>query len=172
MLVFLSLLAALASTAPSRPAPLSALLESPMRHVRTSDRLVASYLKLGAQRSYTFAGLLTALESTDVCVYVEVSTDLPSRIDARLVVLPIAGPRRYLRIEIADPIGREPETEVALIAHELRHALEVAAAPEVHDDETLAALYRRIGRTTTSKDTFDTDDALKTGTIVRRELMA
>jgi hypothetical protein len=60
---------------------------------------------------------------------------------------------------------------IALIAHELRHALEVAADRSVVNDLALVALYRRIGHISHSTHAFDTEAAEKTGRQVRDELI-
>ena len=166
------LLLALALATPTRPMPTAALLYSPTRHVRTTDKVVQQLLKWGAERSYTFARLLTRLEFTDVCVYVERSTKLPHNVDARMLIVPTAGPRRYVRIQLADPPPGEPADAVALLAHELWHALEVSGAPEVHDEATLAEFYKRIGQRTIGENVFDTAAAHATGARVRKELGA
>ena len=62
----------------------------------------------------------------------------------QLVIVPLAHAQRYVRIQIV-AITCSPDETIALIGHELRHALEVAAAPEVSDRQRLAELYRRIG---------------------------
>ena len=51
--------------------------------------------------------------------------------------------RRYLRISIdRHNIGCQ---RLAILKHELQHAVEIADSLGVVDDATLAALYRRIG---------------------------
>ena len=162
----------LALTAPTRPIPAAALLYSPTRHVRTTDKVVEQLLKIGTQRSYTFAQLLTQLELTDVCVYVERSKGLARDVDGRMLIVPTAGPRRYVRILLADPPPGDPADAVALLAHELRHALEVSDAPEVHDEATLEALYKRIGERMIGENVFDTAAAREIGARVRKELGA
>ena len=73
MLTIASLLLSLTCTL----APLSATaaLDSPQRHVRTTDRSVRNLLKRGFSRSATFARLLTRLEYSDVIVSIESSGD-------------------------------------------------------------------------------------------------
>jgi hypothetical protein len=162
----------LALMAPTRPITTAALLHSPARHVRTTDKAVAQLLKTGAERSYTFAHLLARLELTDVCVYVERSKELPHDVDGRMVIVPTAGPRRYVRILLADALPGDTSDAVALLAHELRHALEVSDAPEVRDEAALAALYKRIGQRMIGADVFDTAAAREAGAQVRKELGA
>ena len=60
-------------------------------------------------------------------------------------------------------------TLVALLGHELQHAVEVADAGGIASAEDLRALYQRLGQRT-GLDQFDTFAARKVGYIVRQEL--
>lgn len=163
-----------ASTVRSGPLPrpsgpeIDSLLHSPERHVRTTDRRIAKMLELGARRSTTFAGLLAALERTDVIVYIEPAKALPPKLDGRLLLLPISNHQRYLRIQVRATLSREEL--VPLIAHELQHALEVADEPDVRDEASMIRLYERIGETSWGVHAYDTAAARSTGRQVRTEL--
>ena len=170
MLSFLLLSVALAM--PVRHVSTEALLHSPTRHVRATDRGIEFLLKIGAEHSATFARLLAQLEASDVMVYIERSHQLPASLDGRLLVMPVTGPVRYVRIQIGDRPEAGVHEAVALIAHELRHAVEIAGAPEVHDDATLAAFYTRIGKRSIGENFFDTIEARAVGARVRKELEA
>ena len=170
MLSFLVLSLALAT--PARAVSTDALLHSPGRHVRSTDHTVESLLTKGAERSATFVRLLAELEASDVMVYIEHSHELPRRLDGRLFVLPVTGPVRYIRIQLANHPEYSPNESIALIAHELRHAVEIAGAPEVRNDATLAAFYARIGEKTIGEAFFDTAEARAVGARVRKELAA
>ena len=61
---------------------------------------------------------------------------------------------------------------IALIGHELRHAVEVAEAGDVHDQDSLTLLYQRIGERGRGEHLFDTVAAQTTGRQVRKELLA
>ena len=86
-----------------------------------------------------------------------------------LMMLPRAHENRYVRIQIA--LRGAPEDTIALLGHELRHALEVAEAPSVSDDEGLTRLYQRIG-VSGGAHQFDTMAAQQAGRAVRKELSA
>ena len=58
---------------------------------------------------------------------------------------------------------------MAVLAHELRHALEVGMAPEVQDADTFKALYAAVGRTANAG-RYETDAAQEMGNRVRKEL--
>jgi hypothetical protein len=111
---------------------------------------------------------MLALNRTDVIVYVETVFGLGSDRMGRLLMLPLASNQRYLRIQIRDDLSRIDA--IAVIAHELRHALEVAEAPEVRDQASLIKLYQRIGYSSPGWHSFDTDAAQTTGRRVKLEL--
>jgi hypothetical protein len=144
------------------------LLESPFRHVRTTNMRVQRLLEIGVSRSPTFASLLARLNTSDVIVYIEQTDDIPRTLDGRLLLMPLANHQRYLRIQI-NQHGTATEL-VSLIGHELRHAIEVADATEVRDERALEQLYRRIGTPSGPVHTYDTDAAQATGRRVRKEL--
>lgn len=154
-----------------RPAPLTAaaVLEAPTRHVRATGRTIPGLLRTGFTESRTFAALLARLERSDVLVYVEDVPRLPGALDGRLVMLPPAHGVRYLRIQVA--LRGSPLDTIAIIAHELRHAIEVADASTVVDTDGLVALYRRIG-VDHGNNLFDTLEAQETGKRVLKELSA
>jgi hypothetical protein len=152
---------------PSR-AEVDLLLFSPERQVRSTDDRIRKMLEIGARRSSTFAGLLAALERTDVIVYIQPAAHMPSKLDGRLLLLPIANNQRYLRIQVRGDLSRAEL--IPLIAHELRHALEVAEQPAVRDQAAMIELYERIGETSTGPHAYDTPEARATGKQVRSEL--
>lgn len=151
------------------PAERSGLLSSPDRRVRSTDPRITELLEVGIHRSPTFAGLVKSLNATDVIVYIQRVQDLPTTLAGRLVLLPMAGHQRYLRIQVR---GDLPKDElVALIGHELRHALEIAEEPAVRDAPAMRTLYERIGHPTAgSNHAFDTLAAQSAGRQVRTEL--
>jgi hypothetical protein len=152
------------------PASKADLLESPYRHVRTTNPRVQRLLEIGVSRSPTFASLIARLNASDVIVYIEQTDNIPKTLDGRLLLMPLANNQRYLRIQI-NRTGTLPDL-ISLIGHELRHAIEVAEAIEVRDERALERLYRRIGAPSTTLHSYDTDAAQTTGRRVRKELLA
>jgi hypothetical protein len=154
-----------------RPAPLTAerVLDSPVRHVRTTNKPIQSMLRRGFAQSPTFSALLARLERSDLIVYLEEVPRLPGALEGRLLMLPPAHGTRYVRIQIA--LRGSPSDSIAVIGHELRHAVEIADATSVVDEQSLAALYRRIG-VDRGNNLFDTIEAQETGKQVLKELVA
>jgi len=85
------------------------------------------------------------------------------------MMLPTAHGQRYVRIQIA--LRGAPDDAIAILGHELQHAIEVAQEVSVNGQDELAALYRRIGTRSGDK-VYDTVAAQEVGRLVRRELLA
>ena len=135
--------------------------------VRGATPAMAQVIERGIKRSATFASLVVALNRTKVIVYVQATRDLPGGVDGQLAVTTGQGRQRYLRAQVVAGLGFE-ET-LAIVAHELQHALEVAEHEEVTDAKTLAELYAKIG-VQAHGGRFDTIAAQSTGKRVRVEL--
>jgi hypothetical protein len=168
MLSFTSLLlSAVLFAAPAVPAAETAVLEAPTRHIRTTDASVRKLLRRGFRDSPSFAALVARIQQSDVYVYVEEVPGLPAALDGRLMMLPRAHEHRYVRIQIA--LRGAPDDSVALLGHELQHAVEVADAQDVSDQDGMTRLYQRIGMRG-GEHVYDTAAAQQMGRMVRREL--
>jgi hypothetical protein len=151
------------------PPPAAPVLDSNSRHVRSTDRTIGKLLRDGYRHSPTFAALLERLEQSDVYVYVEDVPRLAGALEGRLLVLPPSHGFRYVRIQLAR--RGAPNDWIAVLGHELRHAVEVADDPHVLDTDSLIALYRRIGIDRGNNE-YDTLEAQETGKRVLKELVA
>jgi hypothetical protein len=138
------------------------------RHVRGVTPKMKDLIEQGIRRSATFKALITALDDSDVIVYLEHSSALPSGLDGRLTFMTSAGGVRYLRAQITSAL--DFDDVIAVAAHELQHALEVAEHPSVRNSTDLATLYQRIGIQGQVKDRYDTSAARIAGRRVRAEL--
>jgi hypothetical protein len=173
MLSFASLLVATILLAPRSATPALdpgrelAVLEAPTRHIRTMDAPIRKLLKRGLRHSPSFAALVTRLQDSNVYVYVELVERLPGALEGRLMMLPTTHEHRYVRVQIA--LHGSFDDSVALLGHELQHAVEVANAEEVIDQATMAKLYQRIG-SRGGEHVYDTVAAQEMGRMVRREL--
>jgi hypothetical protein len=143
----------------------AAVVTSP--HVRATSSVIRSMLSEGAA-SPTLMALLRRLDVSDQVVYVAF-TSSPEVPTARTRLVVSTGPVRFLRIDINARVA--PGDRVPLLAHELQHAVELAEAPDVRDDDGLRRLYRRIG-STHAPDLFETTAAQRVERQVRRELSA
>ncbi len=145
------------------------IITSQYRHVRAVDTRIGGAIADGLRRSTTFAQLVLALDRSDVIVYVETARSMSSSLAGRLLIAPGPAGYRYLRIQIgAASRGNEL---IALVGHELRHALEVAESPGVRDEASLIALYEAIGHGGKGRHRYDTMAAQDAGRKVRLELI-
>jgi hypothetical protein len=112
-------------------------------HVRTMDKRLRSVIDEGLARSGSFRGLIARLDGSDVIVYIEPECPMSSLLFGRLTLLGAGGDRRYVNVRISCMLT--VNQQIAALGHELRHAVEIADAPSVVDNASLAAEYRRVG---------------------------
>lgn len=138
-------------------------------HVRATDPYITTLIEDAARRSATFARLFNALQDSDVILFVQASYDLRAPLSGRLVFLTSTPLARYLRADVRADLPRHDM--VAIIAHEMQHALEVAGASLVRDNGAMAKLYHHIGSSHQDR-VFETEEAQVVARKVRRELLA
>jgi hypothetical protein len=112
-------------------------------HVRTMGKQLRTVIDEGLARSAFFRSLVARLDGSDVIVYVEPECPMSPRLFGRLTLLGAGGDRRYVNVRISCMLT--VAQQIAALGHELRHAVEIADAPSVVDDASLAAEYRRVG---------------------------
>ena len=138
--------------------------------LRPQDSRSTNVLKAGAERSATFKALVDRIEASDVIVYIAVNPILKSSLSGALTWMTRAGDFRYVRASISAELTFDQM--IATVAHELQHAVEVIEDASVVDENSLIALYRRIGAPSRSTQTgWETLTAQETGYRVRRELV-
>jgi len=128
---------------------------------------------LAAQEAIRIA-LVDRLEHSDVIVYLIRENLSAAGLEGKTTFIAARGNVRYLRIGIA--WERAPRRHVAAIAHELRHAVEIADAPWVVDELTLEREYERIGCARAShfpaRKAFETAAAMEAGNRAWKEFDA
>ncbi len=139
--------------------------------IRSNDRDLLSVIGRGLARSATLRGLNAHIERAQVVVYLY-RVQLPPETRARTQLIGAAHGWRYLAIELD---WRLTTVDLlAILGHELQHAVEIADAPEVIDNASLASLYRRIGARVSCLVSpvlaFETTRAIETGQRVYDEL--
>jgi hypothetical protein len=126
----------------------------------------------GFSRSPSFQRLVERIAEANGIVYVEFGDCAFGHLNGCLLpfVVPTTG-GRYLRIVVTrDRTRVDHDGLVALIAHELQHALEVLARPEVVDLESMLAMYARIGRPLDGQSGYETSEAHAAQDAVASEL--
>ena len=114
-----------------------------------------------ARRSPLVRALIDRLDQSDVVAYIRFARFTDPLLEGRVGWLSQAG-------------GRLRPVQIATLAHELQHAVEIAGAPAVVDTRTLADHYGRIGMRTSHTqglETFETRAAITMGALARREIM-
>jgi hypothetical protein len=140
-------------------------------HVRTSDSRIRAAIADGLERSTVFRDLVAQIDASDVIVYADSDCLMPERLQGRLTFMSKAGGRRYVMVRISCQLTAM--VTVAMLGHELWHALEIAKAASVVDDQSLAEEYRRIGFASRSFERgvgYDSRAAIDTGYRVWQEL--
>ncbi len=159
---------ALDPTAASRESP--RVLNTIDYHVRSTDPLVRAWIKNGAAESQTLSGLLAELAASDVIVHVVLVNRIAGGANGQLYFVTATPTARYLRAEITR-VGGRADT-IALIAHELQHAAEVAASARVRDSLSLSSLYLGMSEPRRDSGHYDSAAARVTEDIVRREVVS
>jgi hypothetical protein len=78
---------------------------------------------------------------------------------------------RYLRVVVTPDKNRKGRDQlIALIGHELQHALEVLQQPEIIDVTTMLAWYNRVGSPLKDRTGYETSAARAAGDSVFTEL--
>jgi hypothetical protein len=121
-------------------------------------------------RSSTLRRLVDRVGELDGTIYVvrpgggnRVGSTLLGGLSHKVVA---SGSVRFLQIVI---VSGFQAVAVPIVGHELRHAVEVLEDPGVRSEETVDALFDRIGWRTSSR-TVETQAALDAGHAVAREL--
>lgn len=114
-------------------------------HIRPADRCATRLLADAVEQSAIVRGLIEQLTGSDVIVYLTSSQPL-NRVKGM--------PRGKTHFLTANPAGRflqvwvdpaqGPAARMAVLAHELQHALEVAGEPAVTDLPSFRAFYEGV----------------------------
>lgn len=136
-------------------------------HLRPLDPLVQEWFRIGEANSRTFGALLERLAASDVIVHVVLVDQIKGGAQGQLLFATSTATARFLRIELRS--GGTTTEMVALLAHELQHAVEVANAPYVRNSQAMATLYLRPGDQSAR---YDSAEARQMGERVSGELAA
>lgn len=125
-------------------------------------------LAVGMARSATFQGIVDALERLDVVVYIHVAVQPAGSAAGETRFLGASPLSRFVTITLdRDMMG---SALVAMLGHELQHALEVAQSPEVRDRESFKQYFVQHGTPRQTLGEYETRAALEVGGRVRDEL--
>jgi hypothetical protein len=135
--------------------------------VRANDAASASLLSDALTRSATVRGLAGQIQRSDVLVMLALSNDRTVR-----GLTQFSAAENGIRILVTRiTTFLNQDERIAVLAHELQHACEIAAAPEVTSDAAVRQLFDRIGdQTSWAGDRYETAAALHVERQVREEL--
>lgn len=150
----------------------------PIGHVRPTDQWAKKMLDAGLAKSLTFRQLVDTLNRSTVFVMLSAGGGRRCA-DNRQSCLRWMGGKpeaRFVLVTLVPPIGNAEA--VGWLGHELRHAVEIAEAPDVTSGPALRALYLRIGAALyaqTGEDNmanghFETVAAVNAGRQITREM--
>lgn len=158
-----------AQAVPAQDAPphvTGGLTAGSVHRIRTDNALLRELVRDARERSATFRRLTDEIQATDGIVYLE-RMKCGRHVRACLAhAVTVVGPNRVLRVMVSPTeLGIDA---IALMAHELRHAMEVLSDPTVRSRPAMFFLYQRIGSWRGSA--FETEAAIATELAVRREM--
>lgn len=146
----------------------AALPASGAFHLRPKGAEARDLIDTAASRSETIGRQVEALSRSDVVVFVDRSMGQGQWRRGHLRFMVTAGGIRYLYVWIEQ--WARLDDQIAMLAHELQHALEVASATWVVDCETMRSLYAQIGIRLDGGQCWETDAAISVERSVRREI--
>lgn len=138
-----------------------------IEQLRPSTPYLQAILAAGHRESAHFRRLVERLASATVIVHITPATTMPPVPPGGLRFVTRVGDYRYLRIALRTDLP--PEQLIALLAHELQHAREIAEAPQVVNEATLRQFYRTRGKRSclrTAQECYETHEAQAAGTAV------
>jgi hypothetical protein len=112
-------------------------------HVRFLDSVLKGLFEQGLQQSPTLRALVDKIEAAPILVFIEGDIRMPAHIGARLNFVTSVNGMRYVRVDIDCTLS--VRRQVALMAHELQHALEIGQRTDILDAEGMESLYEEIG---------------------------
>jgi hypothetical protein len=112
-------------------------------HVRFLDPVLKGLFDHDIEQSPTLRALVDKVEAAPILVFIEGDIRMPARIGARLNFVTSVNGMRYVRVDIDCTLS--PRRQMALLAHELQHALEIGERTDIQDAEGMELLYEEIG---------------------------
>jgi hypothetical protein len=140
-------------------------------HIRTSDPQMRVLIDEATGTSAIVRALVARITASDVVVYIACDRDPDVRGPGRLNFVAASGGIRYVVIRLKP---KRRAAAIAMLAHELQHAAEIADTPSIVDEASLGRAYARIGYRSHSAHgglAFDTKAAVDIGRRVAEELM-
>ena len=168
MMVAAAILACTLALTPGLDSPTPVPVDPIGSRVRAIDPRAREWIRVGTTESPTFRALLGRLAGSDLILYIEIVNRNIGGFAGRLYFVTATASVRYVRIELVP--DSNVRDMVALLGHELQHAVEIADARQVRDRQALALLYLGMGENTLNRSQYDSVAARVTEERVRSEL--
>jgi hypothetical protein len=139
-------------------------------HIRPAEPWLRALIDDALDSSATVRALVDRIAASDVIVFVVCERDPAVRSPGRLHFVTAAGGVRYVVIRLKP---KRRAAAIAMLAHELQHAAEIADSAAIVDERSLAREYERIGYRSYASHgglAFDTKAAVEIGRRVAEEL--
>lgn len=111
--------------------------------IRVLDPVMRELFEQGVAQSPTLRGLAETVQAGSILVFVECDIRLPAHLGARLTFVTSVNALRYVHVAIECTLPAR--RQVALLAHELQHAIEIGGRRDIVDIEAMESLYEDIG---------------------------
>ena len=145
---------------------------SDVEHVRPVTPQLERLVDTGYRLSTTFRGVVNGLQASSVIVHLVPGVSLPAKLYGALHFVTTVNGYRYLRVSVRTDL--ESALTIAVLAHELQHAVEIGQAPLVVDRRTMRDHYRLTGVRScldSGRECYETTLALRTGNSVFAEVL-
>jgi|SRR5262245_37071529 len=136
--------------------------------LRPVSAFEAAVIREGLCVSPTLRALADRLDASDLTVHVSVKRFPDRRLAGGLRFLAATPTDRVLLIEIA--FGLDRYARIAMLGHELQHAVEVAETAQIRDKEGLRRFYASHGVAGAIERGYETHAALRAEIAIRKEL--
>src|SRR5262249_31647262 len=137
--------------------------------LRPVSAFEAALVREGLCASPTLRALADRVDASDLTVHVSVQRLPDRRLAGRLRFLAATPTDRVLLIDIA--FGLDRYARIAILGHELQHAVEVAETSQIRDQDGFRRFYASHGVAGAVPFAYETDAARQTEIAIRRELM-
>jgi len=136
--------------------------------IRPRSPIVNATIEFGLKRSPTLAAEFADIQASDMVVYIEAQRESMSDLHGYVAFISRTTLCRYVRVVLNGNLNLSQLASI--LGHELQHALEIAAHPEVVDNTSLIAMYERFGHHARRERSYDSAEAVEVGLRVAAEL--
>jgi len=136
--------------------------------LRPVSAFEAAVIREGVCVSPTLRALEDRLDASDLTIHVSVRRFADRRLAGGLRFVAATPTERVLLIDIA--FGLDRYARIAMLGHELQHAVEVAETAHIRDKESFRRFYASYGVGGAVEGGYETDAARRAEVAVRKEL--